>query len=171
MNEITQERPSDKNRSVWRKFLKTICKPKPNHDPSPDPRTDPRPKEPRTDHRFTEPRPDPRRFLETMRTTLKENEATTTTKGNQNTVETGATLIQNKGLQQQNGALNKVGCGTFILKYWDGVPYRGILTNNTGKYYKILYEDNDEEELNHTEVIKYKKKNREEGRMTGEIGQ
>jgi hypothetical protein len=80
-------------------------------------------------------------------------------------------LIENEELQQRKEAIDKVSTGTFILKYWVGVPYRGIVTNNTGKYYKILYEDNDEEELNHTEVIKYEKKNRAEGRMTGEIGQ
>ena len=34
-----------------------------------------------------------------------------------------------------------------------------------------LHEDNNEEELNHTEVGRYMKKNRGEGRMTGEIGQ
>ena len=34
-----------------------------------------------------------------------------------------------------------------------------------------LHEDNNKEELNHTEVGRYMKKNRGEGRMTGEIGQ
>jgi hypothetical protein len=36
---------------------------------------------------------------------------------------------------------------------------------------KIRYNDNDKEELNHTEVRKYTKKNIGKGRMTGEIGQ
>jgi hypothetical protein len=40
-----------------------------------------------------------------------------------------------------------------------------------GKYYRMKYEGNDQEELNHTEVGKYKKKNRREGRMTREVGQ
>ena len=61
--------------------------------------------------------------------------------------------------------------GTIIVKYWNGLPYRGIVTSNTGKYYKILYEDNDGKELNHTEVKKYAEKYRGEGRLTGEIGQ
>ena len=31
--------------------------------------------------------------------------------------------------------------GTIIVKYWNGLPYRGIVTSNTGKYYKISYEE------------------------------
>jgi hypothetical protein len=60
--------------------------------------------------------------------------------------------------------------GTKITKYWNGIPYKGTVTNNNGKYYKIQYEDNDEEELNHGEVKKYNEKNRREGRTTREIG-
>jgi hypothetical protein len=60
--------------------------------------------------------------------------------------------------------------GTKITKYWNGLPYQGIVTNNKGKYYRIKYEDNDEEELNHGEVTKYRNKNLGEGRTTGEIG-
>jgi hypothetical protein len=66
---------------------------------------------------------------------------------------------------------NKFSIGTLITKYWEGTPYTGIVTGNTGKYYKIRYKDNDEEELNHTEVRKYMNKNRGEGRTTREIGQ
>jgi hypothetical protein len=65
----------------------------------------------------------------------------------------------------------KYSTGTLITKNWKGLPYTGIVTSNKGKYYKIRYKDNDEEELNHTEVRKYMNKNRGEGRMTGEIGQ
>jgi hypothetical protein len=60
--------------------------------------------------------------------------------------------------------------GTEIPKYWNGLPYKGTVTNNNGKYYKIQYDDNDEEELNHGEVRKYSNKNRGEGRTTREIG-
>jgi hypothetical protein len=42
--------------------------------------------------------------------------------------------------------------------------------NNKGKYYGIKYEDNDEEELNHGEVTKYRNKNLGEGRTSREIG-
>ena len=72
---------------------------------------------------------------------------------------------------QRKGDTDRVSSRIFIFKYWNGVPYRGIITSNTGIYYNIFYEDNNKEELNHTEVVKYEKKNREEGRMTGEIGQ
>jgi hypothetical protein len=41
--------------------------------------------------------------------------------------------------------------GTKITKHWNGIPYEGTVTKNNGKYYKIQYEDNDEEELNHGE--------------------
>jgi hypothetical protein len=60
--------------------------------------------------------------------------------------------------------------GTRLIKYWDGKPYMGMVISNTGTYYKIKYEDNDEEELNHTEVTKYIQKQRGEGRTTREIG-
>jgi hypothetical protein len=42
---------------------------------------------------------------------------------------------------------------------------------NTGKYYKIRYKDNDEEELNHSEVRKHANKNSGEGRTISEVGQ
>jgi hypothetical protein len=61
--------------------------------------------------------------------------------------------------------------GTKITKYWKGVPYIGTITSNIAQYYKVNYEDGDEEELNHGEVNKYMKRNRGEGRATGEIGQ
>jgi hypothetical protein len=60
--------------------------------------------------------------------------------------------------------------GTKITKYWNGLPYNGTVTGSKGKYYKILYEDNDEEELNHREVNEYRDKNRGDGRATMEIG-
>jgi hypothetical protein len=60
--------------------------------------------------------------------------------------------------------------GTKITKYWNGIPYKETVTNNNGKYYKIQYEDNDEEELNHGEVTKYNEKNRGEERTTSEMG-
>jgi hypothetical protein len=67
---------------------------------------------------------------------------------------------------------NKFSIGTLITKYWKGIPYTGIVAGNTGKYYKIrYYEDNNEEELNHTVVRKHTNKNRGEGRTTREIGQ
>jgi hypothetical protein len=61
--------------------------------------------------------------------------------------------------------------GTKITKYWSGVPYIGTIISSISKYYKVQYEDGDEEELNHGEVNKYMKKNRGEGRTTEEIGQ
>jgi hypothetical protein len=64
----------------------------------------------------------------------------------------------------------KHGIGTDITKYWEGVPYKGKVISNSDKYYKVQYEDGDEEELNHGEVTKYMKKNRGEGRMTSEVG-
>jgi hypothetical protein len=45
--------------------------------------------------------------------------------------------------------------GTSLIKYWEGIPYTGKITSNTGQYYKVKYDDNDEEELTHREVTKY----------------
>jgi hypothetical protein len=67
--------------------------------------------------------------------------------------------------------IEKFSIGTNITKCWSRVPYTGTVINNTGKYYRIRYEDNDEEELNHTEVENYMKKNRGDGRTTREVGQ
>ena len=81
------------------------------------------------------------------------------------------TNIDNKGYN--NTTDKKTGqhsIGTKITKYWNGLPYKGTVTRNKGKYYKIQYEDNDEEELNHGEVKKYSDKNRGEGRTTREMG-
>jgi hypothetical protein len=60
--------------------------------------------------------------------------------------------------------------GTKITKYWSGIPYIGKVISSIAQYYKVQYEDGDEEELNHGEVTKYMKKNCGEGRMTREIG-
>ena len=72
---------------------------------------------------------------------------------------------------KRKGNTNRFSKRTVIVKYWHGLPYIVIVTSNTGKDYKILYEDNDGKELNHTEVKKYAEKYRGEGRLTGEIGQ
>jgi hypothetical protein len=92
-----------------------------------------------------------RKFLRTLCTQNRKID----TQGYNNTIDTK--IRQNK-------------IGTKITKYWNGIPYEGTVTNNNGKYYKIQYENNDEEELNHGEVKKYNEKNRGEGRTTGEIG-
>jgi hypothetical protein len=60
--------------------------------------------------------------------------------------------------------------GTKITKYWSGLPCKGTVTSFNGKYHKIKYNDNDEEELSHSEVRKYSNKNRGEGKTTKEIG-
>jgi hypothetical protein len=77
------------------------------------------------------------------------------------------TIINNNNI---NNTDDKYDLGTIITKYWNGVPYKGIVIDNKGKYYKIRYEDKDEEELNQKEVKKYMEKNRGEGRMTREVG-
>jgi len=69
-----------------------------------------------------------------------------------------------------NNGDQRFSIGTTITKYWSRVAYKGTVIGNTGKYYKIRYEDNDEEELNHNEVKRYMEKNTGEGRMTREIG-
>ena len=66
---------------------------------------------------------------------------------------------------ERKGNTNRFSNRTVIVKYWHGLSYIVIVSSNTGKDYKILFEDNDDEDLNHTEVEKG------EGRMTGEIGQ
>jgi hypothetical protein len=60
--------------------------------------------------------------------------------------------------------------GTRLTKYWDDKPYTGTVMSNTDKYYKIKYDDNDEEEMNHTEVTKHIRIHRRDERMTQEIG-
>ncbi|OEU18182.1 hypothetical protein FRACYDRAFT_236453 [Fragilariopsis cylindrus CCMP1102] len=162
LKEIIQERPGDQSWTVWRKFLKTICKPSMNQGSNPE-STKSSLFEPRIDPQTTEPGSEPGSSSRLNLFTEPRNKATS--------LENRDILIENEGLQQRKEAIDKVSIGTFILKYWIGVSYRGIVINNTGKYYKILYEDDDEEELNHTEVVKYEKKYREEGRMTSEIGQ
>jgi hypothetical protein len=96
-----------------------------------------------------------RRFLNTICTNKEEN--TTRNKDNKNSIKADDT--------------DKFSIGTDITKYWSGVSYTGTVVNNTGKCYKIRYEDDDEEELNHKEVEKYMKKHRGEGRATREVGQ
>jgi hypothetical protein len=57
------------------------------------------------------------------------------------------------------------------LDHVSGIPYTGTVINNTVKYYRIRYEDNDDEELNHIEVERYMKKNRGDGTTTIDVGQ
>jgi hypothetical protein len=80
----------------------------------------------------------------------------------------GDTISKNKSDQSINRE-QRFSIGTMITKYWNSVPYKGMVIGNTEKYYKIRYEDNDEEELNHHEVKRHMEKNRVEGRMTEEI--
>ena len=110
LEDIRQERPGEISWSVWRKFLRTICK----HN--------------------------------------KKQDESNNTKEKSNEIE------------------GKHAIGTIITKYWGGIPYIGTIIEYNEKYYKIRYEDNDEEELNHREVTKYMNKNRGEGRLTREIG-
>jgi hypothetical protein len=65
--------------------------------------------------------------------------------------------------KEKKGERTKHSIGTKITKYWSGVPYIGTIISSISKYYKVQYEDGDEEELNHGEVTKYGKKNRGEG--------
>jgi hypothetical protein len=73
--------------------------------------------------------------------------------------------------KEKKGVKIQHSIGTNITKYWKGIPYIGEVISKVAQYYKVRYEDGDEEELNHGEVNKYMKKNRGEGRMTREIGQ
>ncbi|MGK3747229.1 MAG: hypothetical protein ACI90V_014093, partial [Bacillariaceae sp.] len=72
--------------------------------------------------------------------------------------------------KEMKGERIKRSIGNKITKYWSGVPYIGTIISNISRYYKVQYEDGDEEELNHGEVTKYGKKNRGEGRTTSEVG-
>ncbi|OEU23095.1 hypothetical protein FRACYDRAFT_233261 [Fragilariopsis cylindrus CCMP1102] len=170
LNEITQEKPGDQSWTVWRKFLKTICKSSMKQEPRFDPSNDPRSTEPRSNPRSKEPSSDPRTGPRFHEPSTKSRLNLYTEPRIEPTTENSDIPTNHEDLQQRQEAINKVSTGTFILKYWVGVPFRGIVMNNTGRYYQILYEDGDEEELNHTEVVKYEKKYRGEGRMTEEIG-
>jgi hypothetical protein len=88
-----------------------------------------------------------RRFLDTICKDVKEN------------------LPHNYRYEYSIKSGYRISIGMIVTKYWSGVPYKGTIISNTGKYYKIQYEDNDEEELNHNKLQKYMKKNRGEGRM------
>jgi hypothetical protein len=70
----------------------------------------------------------------------------------------------------ENKPKEKHDTGTKIIKYWSGISYIGTVTDNKQKYYKVKYEDGDEEEMNHNEVKKYMEKHRGKGRMTREVG-
>jgi hypothetical protein len=59
----------------------------------------------------------------------------------------GDTVSENKSDYSINRE-QRFSIGTMIKKYWSSVPYKGTVIGNTGKYYKLRYEDNDEEELN-----------------------
>jgi hypothetical protein len=104
-----------------------------------------------------------RRFLSTI--CKNNNEHTTNNKNNNNNNN------NNNNKESNTATEDKFSIGTTITKHWGGVPYTGTVTSNTDKYYKIRYEDNDEEELNHSEVAKYMKKHGGEGTTTEEIGQ
>ena len=46
--------------------------------------------------------------------------------------------------------------GTIISKKFDGISYQGkIIKPYDGRYYRIEYEDGDEEDMTHSEVRKY----------------
>jgi hypothetical protein len=70
----------------------------------------------------------------------------------------------------KNTTNGKHSIGTELTKFWDDKPYTGTVISNTDTYYKIKYDDNDKEEMNHIEVTKYIRMHRGDGRMTREIG-
>ncbi len=45
--------------------------------------------------------------------------------------------------------------GTPIIKKFNGIPYNGNVVSDNGRWYKIKYEDDDEEELTHREMTTY----------------
>jgi hypothetical protein len=45
--------------------------------------------------------------------------------------------------------------GTTLTKSWEGIPYNGKIISGNGRWYKVQYDDNDEEQLMHWEVTKY----------------
>jgi hypothetical protein len=45
--------------------------------------------------------------------------------------------------------------GTTLTKSWEGIPYNGKIISDNGRWYKVQYDDNDEEQLTHREVTKY----------------
>ena len=53
-------------------------------------------------------------------------------------------------------ARGRYNVGTIISKYFDGIPYRGkIIKPYDGRYYRIEYDDGDEEDMTHTDVRKH----------------
>lgn len=48
--------------------------------------------------------------------------------------------------------------GMIVSKTFHGRPYRGKITENTGIYCKVVYDDNDSEVMNHIKVTKHKVK-------------
>ena len=51
-----------------------------------------------------------------------------------------------------NEATNRYAIGTNIRKNFDGTFYRWKIASNNGKWYKIKYNDGDEEELIHRQT-------------------
>ena len=46
--------------------------------------------------------------------------------------------------------------GTVVSKKFNGTPYRGKITEKAGKYYKVVYEDKDFEEMDDADVMKHR---------------
>ena len=66
-----------------------------------------------------------------------------------------STSIRDPGV---SAATNRYAVGTKIRKDFDGTFYRGKIASDNGKWYKIRYNDGDEEELTHrqtTLIIEY----------------
>jgi hypothetical protein len=80
------------------------------------------------------------------------------------------TICKEEKDTNKNTTNRKHPVGTRLTKYWDDKPYTGTVISNTDTYYKIKYDDNNEEEMNHTEVTKHIRIHRGDGRMTREIG-
>ena len=69
------------------------------------------------------------------RPALTKNEADTTFLGNRTQSENRDTLNKDEAVMKRNGNTNRFSIGTIITKYWNGLPYKGIVTSNTDKYY------------------------------------
>jgi hypothetical protein len=68
------------------------------------------------------------------------------------------TTTDTRPIERNKTTKTKHPIGTTITKCWNGIPYTGTIISHNGIYYKVKYDDNNEEELNHNEINRYMNK-------------
>ena len=96
----------------------------------------------------------PRDRLEYM-TTMSNPSRVSTEGGGEINIENENPTIENNRDRNDTEDTPRFRIGTAILKAFDGITFRGIISKRfDGVYYKITYSDGDNEEMDHEEVEK-----------------